>query len=106
MKKALLVLLSAVLLCTLMVACKKEEPLAGGFTKQREVTAEEISLFETALGEEATNYTPLKVATQVVAGTNYRFYAKSTSSKEHFYITIFVSLDENEAPAVTDISAA
>ena len=106
MKKAFLALLAGALLCTMMVACKKEEPLAGGFTKQREVTAEDISLFETALGEEPASYTPLSVATQVVAGTNYRFYAKSTTSKEHFYITIFASLDEKEAPAVTDISAA
>ncbi len=48
--------------------------LCGGFTKFRPVEEADLKLFQEAIGGlEGVNYEPLIVATQVVAGTNYKF---------------------------------
>lgn len=50
----------------------------GGFTSFREITKEEISLFEKAMnGLVGVRYTPLAVATQVVNGINYSYLCDS-----------------------------
>ncbi|WP_075342632.1 hypothetical protein [Tenacibaculum agarivorans] len=52
----------------------KENTLVGGWTAYRPLTAEDKAVFEEALnGFVGVIYTPEQVATQVVAGTNYRF---------------------------------
>jgi len=55
-----------------------EPPIAGGYTEDRAVTAEDMAVFEEALdGFVGVGYVPALVATQVVAGTNYRFTAEA-----------------------------
>jgi hypothetical protein len=84
-------------------------PLPGGYTQERDLTAEDTALFAAATTELiGVNYEPLKVATQVVAGTNYKFYCKATNvvpdaEERYVYVTIFVSLVEGEAATVTSI---
>ena len=46
----------------------------GGYTSDRDLTAEDAAVFEEATdGLIGVIYEPVKVATQIVAGTNYRF---------------------------------
>lgn len=48
--------------------------LCGGYTQQRPLTEAETDLFRKVThGMTGVSYTPQSVATQVVAGTNYRF---------------------------------
>ena len=52
--------------------------LCGGYTGQRPLEASDRELFRRATtGMTGVNYTPESVATQVVAGTNYRFVCKA-----------------------------
>lgn len=105
MKRFLLGVL-VVLMVVGFAGCSKKE--AGAFGDQRAVTQEDIALFNNALAEDAKLYKPLKVQTQVVSGTNYKFYVETLTSKEtkHLYITIYVSLDAKEAPKVTEKTEA
>lgn len=51
--------------------------IAGGYSKPRPLTEDEKALFEAAVkGLEGVAYKPMNVATQVVAGTNYRFLCR------------------------------
>ncbi len=54
--------------------------MAGAYTEQRELTAEDKALFEEVMAkqENGKTYEAVSVATQVVAGTNYRFAVKVT----------------------------
>lgn len=69
----------------------KEETLCGAFTEQREPENEDIAIFREVLGD--VGFTPLSVATQVVAGLNYRFWCrfddKSEDSPIHCFVTIY-----------------
>lgn len=105
MKRLLLGAL-VVLMVVGFAGCSKNE--TGGLGKQRDVTQEDITIFNNALGEDVKLYKPLKVQTQVVSGTNYKFYVETLTSKEtkHLYITIYVSLDANEPPKVTEKTEA
>ena len=48
--------------------------MCGGYTRQRPLEASDRELFRRATaGMTGVSYTPESVATQVVAGTNYRF---------------------------------
>ena len=82
----------AALAAMLLTACgspekrteKKQEKtiLCGGYTGQRPLEASDRELFRRATaGMTGVSYTPESVATQVVAGTNYRFIctAKTTT---------------------------
>ena len=52
--------------------------VVGGYSKQRRISDEELQLFEQATASlQGVEYTPLNVATQIVAGTNYRFLCKA-----------------------------
>ena len=68
-----------VLSLTLLASCgRSSDPAVGGYTDQRRPTAEERALFEATVASiDDTTYKPLNVATQVVAGTNYRFVCKA-----------------------------
>lgn len=74
----------AALAAMLLTACgspekrteKQQEKtiLCGGYTRQRPLEASDRELFRRATaGMTGVSYTPESVATQVVAGTNYRF---------------------------------
>lgn len=53
--------------------------LLGGWTAYHKLTAEDQAVFDQALkGLVGMQYTPSEVASQVVAGTHYRFKCKST----------------------------
>lgn len=57
----------------------KEHVLVGGWSHYHPLTAEEKHIFEEAMhGLVGVHYTPHQVATQVVAGMNYRY--KCTAS--------------------------
>lgn len=51
---------------------------AGRYTAFRALEAAEKKLFEDTPLPIGVNHTPLAVATQVVAGTNYAFFCEST----------------------------
>jgi len=60
-------------------AAPDEGFIAGGYTEDRDVTPEDLEIFYKALeGLTGVAYEPSKVATQVVAGMNYRFTATAT----------------------------
>lgn len=81
----------AILAATLLTACggpgKKAEKqpektvMCGGYNQQRPLSDAERTLFrqvtDTLTG---VSYTPESVATQVVAGTNYRFICRAKSA--------------------------
>jgi len=81
--------------------------LCGGYTEQRDITEEEMELFRKVMeaAGASVEYTPLSVATQVVAGLNYRFWCryddKSEDSPAHCFITIYQPLQGD--PEITKI---
>lgn len=84
----------------------------GGYTYARDVTEEEVEMFSKAAEEYGlVGYTPLAVATQVVAGTNYMFTCKcdDESSENNgvlFEITVFKPLPSQGDPTITSITEA
>lgn len=110
MKKLLTVLFTLLVIFTL-VGCndKKEEPvvdepIVGGYTEaeDKNLTPELIEMFEKALdGLMGANYTPVMLeATQVVAGTNYKFKADGTKTTNPmimgtYYVYIYKDLQGN-----------
>ena len=89
---------------TTEVETPKEEDIVGGYTdvEDKTVTDELKQLFDSALeGLLGATYEPLElVATQVVAGTNYKFKASGTKTtnpvtKGTYYITIYKDLQGN-----------
>jgi hypothetical protein len=124
MRKRIFVVL-LIIICFALVSCSGSgtpsgssatpepdtKPVVGGYTEERDLTAEDTEIFVAAMeGLDGVSYKPLKVSTQVVAGTNYKFYCKATNAtpdaKERYvYVTIFVPLPSSGDPAkVTDIS--
>lgn len=83
--------------------------IVGGYSKQRPPTKEEKALFEEAVkGLEGVEYKPLSVATQVVAGTNYRFLCRGreTARKGKRFdavIVVYKPLPGQGAPRVTSV---
>jgi len=77
-------------------SCKAEpqkKVLCGGYTEQRKISDEDYALFRKVMGESAI--TPISVATQVVAGLNYRFrcsYDGIGKAPGHCLITIYKPL--------------
>lgn len=54
--------------------------MCGGYTDQRTPTEQEKALLRTVTAiQDSVRYTPESVATQVVAGTNYRFVCRETT---------------------------
>lgn len=97
MKKTLVILLSMVAGLGIVTGCSKndntndqESTLCGGYTNYRPVTDEDLAVWkEYYKGEEVL--TPIEVATQVVAGTNYRFRCLNADG-DIVLITLFVPL--------------
>lgn len=109
---ALIILLAVVSL--LLYGCGSDAPetsshtMVGGYTEDRELTPDDLEIFVAPLTEEQlATYEPLTVATQVVAGTNYRFYCSvmvnGQASDEYAYVYIFKPLDPDEGPTLTEI---
>lgn len=105
------VLFMAIIGIALMnVACKTSAPMktdkfpmaCGGYTDYRSLTNDDKALFDSVYNEEP-KLTPYCVATQVVAGTNYRFLCRDKAKKD-YVITVFVPLPcyANQYPRVTD----
>ena len=76
---------------------QQEQQMVGGYSKLRKLSAEEVALFERAVsGLQGAEYKPVSVATQIVAGVNYRFLCKARSIDEsgkrgkRFYAVIVV----------------
>lgn len=86
-----------------------ESPLVGGYTDQRPLDDEDRRLFDKATENLAgVKYTPQTVATQVVAGTNYRFICTAeTVTREpkafRAEVTVFRPLPGQGAPRITQI---
>lgn len=81
------------------------QQICGGYTEQREPTNDEIEMFRSVTASEEASYTPLSVSTQVVAGTNCRFWCRyqDAESSGHCWITIFKPLPGQGAPRITSI---
>lgn len=83
--------------------------LCGGYTRQRPPEEEEFALFNAVTEQlRGVGYTPESVATQVVAGTNYRFIctARSETAEPETYraeITVFAPLPGRGEARVTEI---
>lgn len=95
--------LGLALLCTMMlgVSCAKPAQqsqsatpvVCGGCTDYRALTDADEALFAKVYDVEPA-LTPYQVATQVVAGTNYRFLCRDAAGEE-YTVTIFVPLPCN-----------
>lgn len=89
--------------------------LCGGFTKFRPVTEEDVKVFNDAKGMLlGVTYEPLIVATQLVAGTNYKFICNAEAAVLHpnpylAEISVFQPLpseeEKNPMPILTGINA-
>ena len=105
MKKLLFGVLIIALSASLFACNKKEEEnLVGGYTEVEDgaITAELQEIFDKASeGLVGATYTPKElVATQVVAGTNYKFLCdgvKTTNPpvKGEYYVTVYKDLKGN-----------
>ena len=70
---------SRVKILIIMATEKPKEVIGGGWTPYRELTQEDKTIFDQAMeGFTGINYTPFLVATQVVAGINYKFKCKAS----------------------------
>jgi len=85
-----------------------EEPtdppmIMGGWTGDRPVKEEDMAVFNEAMdGLTGVSYEPTMVATQVVAGLNYRFIATATGvypGAEPYQVHIFIFKPLGSAPA-------
>lgn len=103
-----IVLLS--LLC-MMVACKsikikeaeqqQRQTIVGGYTEFRELTDEDIRLFESTY-DSNRKLTPQYVATSIVAGINYRFLCLDENGHE-VIVVIFQPLPGKGEPYIKKI---
>lgn len=110
----------AILAVTLLTACggpgrrAEKQPqktvLCGGYTQQRPLSDAERALFRQATDSlTGVSYTPESVATQVVAGTNYRFVctAKAATPDPAAYeaeIIVYQPLPGRGEPKITKIT--
>jgi len=84
----------------------KGQPAVGGYTADRAVTAEDRAIFNKAMGSGADASYDLKfVATQVVAGMNYRFTA-TISGAEPYTAYIYIYQPLQGEPQLTEIVKA
>lgn len=87
----------------------ENEILCGGYSEVREPDMDEYQLFrEVTDTVKGMTFTPLSVQTQVVAGTNYKFYCRFSDVTEEFnpghcYLTIYKPLPGKGEPTITSI---
>lgn len=107
MKQKLSLALS-IISCIIFVSCAScktndDKHLCGGYTQYRTLDEEDMKLFEATYKGEIT-LEPFEVATQVVAGTNYRFRCRD-SKRKVYVVVIFQPLPghgEAEMVSVTE----
>lgn len=83
----------------------QEQPrpvMAGGYTDYREPTAEDLRIFQTTYSGEQ-NLKPLRVASQIVAGRNFRFCCQDEQGRE-VIVTIHQPLPGRGDPYVLKIT--
>ncbi|MBQ8543831.1 MAG: hypothetical protein IJ434_01545 [Alistipes sp.] len=80
-----------------LVGIEESQGVVGGYSKPRNLTDEDIALFEQATAQlQGVEYKPMNVATQIVAGVNYRYLCKARRIDEsgkkgkRFYAAIVV----------------
>lgn len=95
----------------------EKEPLYGGYTSMRQPSDEEVAMLKKATDDDGMIiYTPIYVSTQVVAGTNYKFWCvwddlgahlkdfkEPTKTYGYCWVTIFKPLPGQGEPRVTSI---
>lgn len=81
------------------------EPLLGGYTDQREPSGEEMAMFKAVTGIGELVLTPLSVSTQVVAGTNYKFWCRYQDGEDsgHCWVVIFKPLPGQGEPRLASL---
>lgn len=97
--------LSAILITILLLTAfqcpsaedNDEQYNCGAYTEQRAITDEEMELFNGVIAalDSATEYTPISVSTQVVAGINYKFlcdYDDKMGTTGNCFVIIFQPL--------------
>jgi hypothetical protein len=91
---------------------KEQETVVGGYSKTRKLSDQEKELFhQTTATLQGVEYEPENVATQIVAGTNYRFLCKarlldekSKKGKRYYaVIVIHKPLSPEEPPRILSI---
>ncbi len=83
----------------------KDEPIVGGWNEQNTAPSdEEVDIFNKAVeGTDYADYTPVTLlATQVVAGRNYKFLCTDAAGAE-FTVVIYRDLSDN--CSVTSVEA-
>lgn len=75
--------LTAIIICMASCASTRKTEMVGAFDKNTKLTEEEYSLFKAVvLSHSDLQLKPLKVARQVVAGTNYRYECVDRNKKK------------------------
>lgn len=106
-KIVLLSLMSLLVACKTTRVSKVEEPvpqkqaLLGGYTEYRELSDDERRLFETTYTDRRA-LTPVRVASCIVAGVNYRFVCVDKRGRE-VVVTIAQPLPGRGNPYVKKI---
>lgn len=83
MKTLRLFTVSAMALCIVSCASIRKSPMTGAYDKSTKLTAEEDSLFQAVvLSHSDLQLKAVKVARQVVAGTNYCYECRDKNNKK------------------------
>ncbi|MGE7955622.1 hypothetical protein ACQKQA_03315 [Pseudomonas sp. NPDC089530] len=83
-----------------------QEHFVGGWTPYHELTPKDKEVFKEALaGFVGVHYTPEKVSTQVVNGTNYRYLSKATlpGSSDSWQAVVEIYAPIKGKPHITQI---
>lgn len=98
------------LLCTMLFCgCDATNTAVGGYSKTRRLSDSERAMFTSVTASiEGVEYKPMNVATQVVAGTNYRFLCKAKEmngegKKYYAAIVIYLPLPGEGEPRLLSI---
>lgn len=77
-----------------------DSKITGAYGEQRSLTQEDKALFDEVMAtvDNGKTYEPITVATQVVAGTNYRYHVKVTEGDKEYeaYVVIYQPLGDKE----------
>lgn len=104
------IILAAITGCEKKAAELPSEQIAGGYTADRELDADDLAVFEAVMAEvDGADYAPELVATQVVAGINYRFTATATPAtpdSEPYTVYVYIYQPLDGPPELTEIVTA
>ena len=77
--------------------------IVGGFTEYRDITEEELAMFNHVIGKGEDEIIPQKVATQVVNGINYKFFCDSKDGYNLTRCEVTIYKPVNGEPKLTKI---